>query len=76
MPKRRRSEAEDLESLLHLIVREFKGAYGLVYIFDEGMEMTDGRGIYSVKIIKRGQVTVSLDPFLSPTIPNVEDEDL
>jgi hypothetical protein len=70
---RRRSEANELHQLLTYVVKEFKGAYGLVYEYDEQLETSYGRGVYSVNVVKRGYCELALDPFLSPVIPVVED---
>lgn len=70
---RRRSEAEELDLLLKYIVEHFKGAYGIVYEYDNYIEVPAGRGVYSVKVLKRGRIEVALDPFLSPVCPVVED---
>ncbi len=72
-PNRRRSEADDLDRLPEFVIREFKGAYGVVYEYDEQAETAEGRGIFSVKVLKRGRCELALDPFLSPAIPVVED---
>ncbi len=72
-PNRRRTEAEELNRLLEFVVQEFKGAYGVVYEYDEQAETAEGRGVFSVKVVKRGRCELALDPFLSPAIPVVED---
>ncbi|WP_366941157.1 Imm7 family immunity protein [uncultured Kiloniella sp.] len=54
-------------------IDKFKGAYGLIYEFDGQREVEIGRGVFSVSVIKRGACEKRLDPFLSPTIPVVED---
>ena len=69
---RRRSEAENLSTVIKLIVNDFKGAYGIIYEYDEQVSLSYGRGIFCVKVIKRGFCETLLDPFLSPTIPVVE----
>lgn len=73
VPNRRRSEADELDNLVSNIISDFKGAYGIIYEYDEMVETPTGRGIFSVRVIKRGSCEVFLDPFLSPKIPVVED---
>jgi hypothetical protein len=73
IPNRRRSEANDLNKIIGIIIHEFKGAYGIIYEYDEGVVTPEGRGLFTVKVIKRGKCESALDPFLSPTIPVVED---
>ena len=63
----------DLNSLVEFVLRGFKGAYGVIYEYDEQNEVLEGRGVFSVKVIKRGSCETRLDPFLSPAIPTVED---
>lgn len=71
-PNRRRSEAKELTELVSLVATKFKGAYGLIYELDELTETTGGRGVFSVTVVKRGECLLALDPFLSPTIPSIE----
>jgi len=73
IPNRRRGEARDLENLLKIIAQEFKGAYGVVYEYDEQTEVAYGHGVFSVNVIKRGGCQLLLDPFLSPVVPIAED---
>jgi hypothetical protein len=54
-------------------MEDFKGAYGLVYEYDEQAQTAEGRGVFTVNAIKRGRCEKLLDPFLSPTVPVVED---
>ena len=73
IPNRRRSESKELEELLTFITSEFGGAYGLIHEYDDQTETSTGRGVFSVKVIRRGKCETRLDPFLSPTSPVVED---
>ena len=73
IPNRRRNEAEELSQIIDYIIKNFKGAYGLVYEYDEQTQTAAGHGVFSVKVIKRGRYDLGLDPFLSPLIPVVED---
>lgn len=73
LPNRRRSEAEDLNRVLDFVLREFKGAYGIIYEYDKQTVTSEGRGVYSVRVIRRGRCELALDPFLSPFVPVAED---
>lgn len=53
IPGRRRSEAHDLDRILTLVAQDFKGAYGVVYEYDVQTQTAGGRGVFSVKVIKR-----------------------
>lgn len=75
IPNHRRGEATDLNQLIDYVVSDFEGAYGIVYEFNEQTAATYGHGAFSVRVIKRGKCDIVLDPFLSPTIPVVEDFD-
>ncbi|MCP1619873.1 immunity protein 7 of polymorphic toxin system [Pseudomonas sp. SLBN-26] len=72
IPNRRRTEAEDLQKIVDIVTKDFAGAYGLIYEYDEQASTEYGRGVFSVRVIKRGKCEVFLDPFLSPVIPVVE----
>jgi hypothetical protein len=72
-PNRRRSEANELAQLISYVAKNFTGAYGLIYELDEQTETVSGRGVFSVTVVRRGQCLPSLDPFLSPAIPVIED---
>jgi len=73
VPNRRRSEAQDLVSIINKVISEFKGAYGVIYEYDELTNTEYGRGVFSVKVIKRGRCELALDPFLSPLAPAAQD---
>lgn len=73
VPNRRRDEAAELGALIALVIEHFKGAYGIVYEYDEQSRTEYGRGVFSVKVIKRGRCEIALDPFLSPLVPVAED---
>lgn len=72
-PNRRRSEANELKQLITYVAEIFSGAYGIIYEYDEQTETANGRGVFSVTVVRRGQCLTSLDPFLSPAIPVIED---
>lgn len=73
IPNRRRGESRELNELILLVLEEFKGAYGIIYEYDEQSEVAAGQGVFSVRVVKRGQCESQLDPFLSPVVPVVED---
>lgn len=73
IPNRRRSESVEMENLISIILENFKGAYGIIYEYDEQIKTPTGHGIFSVRVIKRGKCEILLDPFLSPVVPVVED---
>lgn len=73
VPNRRRDEADELSKLISFVVDNFKGAYGIIYEYDEQTRTEYGRGVFSVNVIKRGSRTLALDPFLSPLTPVAED---
>lgn len=72
-PNRRRSEANELAQLMTYVTKNFTGAYGIIYEYDELTETVAGRGVFSVTVVRRGHCLPSLDPFLSPAIPVIED---
>jgi hypothetical protein len=72
-PNRRRDEALDLLKIVEFVNENFSGAYGIIYEYDEQSRTAYGRGVFSVRIIRRGKCEVALDPFLSPFVPVVED---
>ena len=73
VPNRRRDEADELSNLISFVVDNFKGAYGIIYEYDEQTRTEYGRGVFSVTVIKRGSHVLALDPFLSPLAPVAED---
>jgi hypothetical protein len=46
------------------------GSYGLLYISDD--EDESASGVFTVYVMRRGEVTEQADPFLSPRIPTIE----
>ncbi|WP_275291964.1 Imm7 family immunity protein [Amycolatopsis sp. La24] len=73
MPNRRRDEEQELTELLEYVARLLPGSHGLLYELDDDareMPWPDG---FRVRVMARGEITVRLDPFLSPLRPVVED---
>lgn len=69
---RRRGEAIEMLELVKKVVREFNGATGLIYEFDEQTRMAGGLGVYTVMVIQNGEIEYRLDPFLSPAERTLE----
>lgn len=69
------------ESTYHEIIEFYKkvgdvakGSYGLIYFYDD--EDRDGQeNEFQVYALRRGKIESFKDPFLSPIIPVIEDED-
>ncbi|QNE74946.1 hypothetical protein F0344_10255 [Streptomyces finlayi] len=70
---RRRDEAADLDGLLHYIASRFPGSWGILYERSSDMDVPPGQGAFRVRVLARGEVSVRLDPFLSPVRPIIED---
>ncbi|NEB82142.1 hypothetical protein G3I40_44075 [Streptomyces sp. SID14478] len=70
---RRRDEADELDALIAFIAARFPGAWGLLYERSDDFPAPPGPGAFRVRVLARGEVTVRLDPFLSPTRPVIED---
>lgn len=63
----------ELDELLEFVATEAPGSYGLLHWRDMEGELPAGPNNYHVVVMARGTLTLRLDPFLSPTIPTVED---
>ena len=70
---RMRGERDDLLSLLEFVAERLPGSAGLVYERADEMPVPPGPQAFIVHVIARGLVSIRLDPFLSPTVPVVED---
>jgi len=69
-----RPDTEEIFQLFEHIGKIAKGSYGLIYLYDD----EDGNGQnnhFQVFSLARGVVKKHVDPFLSPIIPTIEDED-
>lgn len=73
LANRRRDEAEELDTLVAFIAERFPGAWGLLYERSDDLSAPPGPGAFRVRVLARGEVTMRLDPFLSPTRPLIED---
>lgn len=72
---RRRNEGDQLDLLVSETARLLPGSWGLVYERDDEMPVPPGPNAFRVRVIARGRVEERLDPFLSPNIPVIEDEE-
>jgi hypothetical protein len=74
MLNRNRGESDDLHELFADIARELPGSYGLLYeSYDEAdLSEPPGEFAFRVLVLQKGMVSVRLDPFLSPTMPLLE----
>ncbi|MFI7382338.1 Imm7 family immunity protein [Streptomyces sp. NPDC049813] len=73
LANRRRDEAEELDTLVIFIAERFPGAWGLLYERSDDLPVPPGPSAFRVRVLARGEVTMRLDPFLSPTRPLIED---
>ena len=66
---------KDIIELYNFVAKISPGSYGLLYVRDD--EDTNGNdNRFRVFVLSRGNLCERKDPFLSPFIPVVEDEDL
>jgi hypothetical protein len=70
---RRRDESAFLEMLLERVTESLPESWGLVYDRDDEMPVPPGPNAFRVRTIARGVMSERLDPFLSPTMPTIED---
>ena len=70
---RRRDEAAELDDLLQHIATRFPGSWGLLYERSSDMNVPPGPGAFRVRVMARGELSVRMDPFLSPVRPTIED---
>ena len=68
----RTAETEEIISLYGKISEAAAGSYGLIYLLDD--EDKDHCGEFLVYIFKRGRCGIKNDKYLSPVIPEIEDE--
>lgn len=70
---RRREEAVWIDDLIELVRLSLPGSWGLLYERDDEMPVPPGANAFRVTVLARGRASRSLDPFLSPSIPVIED---
>ncbi|PNY81769.1 Imm7 family immunity protein [Deinococcus koreensis] len=70
----RSSYWDDIQTLLEWICREAPGSFGLLYWRDDEGDPPAEANNFQVIVMARGELTTRFDPFLSPTIPTIEDE--
>lgn len=63
---------EDVAALMTFLARRAPGSYGLLYWRDDEDASPPGMGEFRVRVLARGTITDRFDPFLSPTIPTIE----
>ena len=70
--------SDDLRGIIDLfrwLAKEAPGSYGLVYLYDDENK-TGFNNDFQVFVLSRGTLRLQKDPFLSPYIPTVEDEEV
>jgi Immunity protein 7 len=72
MPNHRGHHGPAAIRLLRDVGQAAPGSYGLLYVLDD--EHPEHNNEFRVFRLTRGDVTEHADPFLSPTIPTLEDE--
>lgn len=70
---RRRSEAAQIEKVIHFISERLPGSWGLLYERDDETTAPPGPNAFRVRTVARGRVEEHTDPFLSPCRPTIED---
>ncbi|MCX8583315.1 MULTISPECIES: Imm7 family immunity protein [unclassified Gilliamella] len=63
----------DIFNLYEFIAEIAKGSYGLLYIRND--ESEDAFNEFEVFVLARGKIKKEKDPFLSPCIPVIEDDE-
>lgn len=63
----------DIFNLYEFIAEIAKGSYGLLYIKND--ESEDAFNEFEVFVLARGKIKKEKDPFLSPCIPVIEDDE-
>jgi len=69
---RARNETREIFELLEFICFIASGSFGLTYFHDDE-DMNGMDNYYHVYILAKGTITESVDKFLSPLIPTIED---
>jgi Immunity protein 7 len=60
--------------LLEFVGREARGSYGIVYWRDDEDPDLPAGPNFHVFVVRRGNVSLQMDPFLSPVVPTIEGE--
>lgn len=68
-----RKRGPEIDDLLRFVSRRLPGSYGLLYERDDEMRIPPGPNAFRVTVLARGNISVRLDPFLSPCVPVIED---
>ncbi|WP_392551802.1 Imm7 family immunity protein [Orbus wheelerorum] len=66
-------DVRDIRELYQYIASIAKGSYGLLYLRND--ESDDAFNEFEVFVLSRGKIRKEKDPFLSPCIPTIEDEE-
>ena len=64
---------ERLISIVQWIAERLPGSHGLIYWRDDEILGNSVYNGYNVIVVARGRLHHRYDPFLSPTVPNIED---
>lgn len=70
----RASEWEEILRLYRFIASAAPGSYGELSFWDDEDE-TGRNNAYQLYVLRKGALTLEVDPFLSPCIPKLEDPD-
>lgn len=70
---RPRDTPDKLQMVLDTIATSLPGSYGLLYERDDEQPDPALANTFTVRVLARGKVTQSPDPFLSPIVPTIED---
>lgn len=70
-----RGEADDIEKVLKFVAHEMPGSYGILYETSNGDDLPRPPGplAFRVHVMTAGELTLRMDPFLSPANPVIED---
>ncbi len=66
------AEYKEFFEIVDFVQKIAAGSYGVIYIHDD--ESLDKNNMFQVYVIKKGKLQVSDDVYLSPFIPEVEEE--
>lgn len=61
------------DRFLEYVAQLLPGSFGLLYERDEEMTGAPGQNGFRVRVMARGELSLRLDPFLSPLQPVIED---